>query len=89
MGARSSGGASSWGRKTNKFRKKLAELQSQYDAARKSYNSIKKTLPKGGPISTSYAVNKIMTGKGMKTPSQIKVEIENFARNFNWGGSSF
>lgn len=82
MGARSGGGGS-YGRRQAKFQKGIAAFQSEYKAAVKTYNSIKKGLPKGGPISASYAANKIMAAQGLKTPSQIKGQMNNFIKNFN------
>lgn len=67
----------------------MAALQSQYKDAVKTYNSIKKNLLKGGPISVSYGANKIMTSKGLKTPSEIKQQMQDYAKNFNWGGPNF
>ena len=81
MGARS-GGGSGYGRRQAAFQKGLAALQSEYNTSRKTYNSIKKGLPKGGPISASYAANKIMAAQGLKTPSQIKDQMNNFIKNF-------
>lgn len=88
MGARS-GGAGGYAGRQAAFQKGMSALQSQYDVARKTYNSIKKGLPKGGPISTSYGANKIMTQMGLKTPSEIKQQMQDYAKNFNWGGLSF
>lgn len=90
MGARSGGGGGAgFGGRQATFQKGMAALQSEYNAAVKTYNSIKKGLPKGGPISASYGANKIMTSKGLKTPSQIKQQMQDYAKNFNWGGSTF
>ena len=88
MGARSGGGSGFAGRQAA-FQKGMSALQSQYDAARKTYNSIKKGLPKGGPISTSYLVNNAMTKMGLKTPTEIKQQMHDYSKNFNWGGPSF
>ena len=89
MGGRAGGGGTGYGRRQATFQKGMAALQSQYNDAVKIYNSIKKGLPKGGPISASYGANKIMAQKGLKTPSQIKQQMQDYAKNFNWGGSTF
>lgn len=87
MGARSGGGGGAGlGSRQATFQKGMAALQSKYSAAVKTYNSIKKGLPKGGPISASYGANKIMAAKGLKTPSEIKQQIADYTKNFNWGG---
>ena len=85
MGARSGGGGGFTGRQAA-FQKSMSALQSQYSAAVKTYNSIKKGLPKGGPISASYGANKIMKQQGLKTPSEIKQQMADYTKNFNWGG---
>lgn len=88
MGARA-GGAGGYAGRRAAFQKGLSALQSQYDAARKTYNSIKKGLPKGGPISTSYGANRIMAKMGLKNPSEIKQQMNDYVKNFNWGGPAF
>ena len=85
MGARSGGGGGFAGRQAA-FEKGMSALQSQYSAAVKTYNSIKKGLPKGGPISVSYGATKIMKQQGLKTPSEIKQQMADYTKNFNWGG---
>ena len=86
MGGRAGSGGTGYGRRQSTFQKGMAALKSQYNDAVKTYNSIKKGLPKGGPISVSYGANKIMKQQGMKTPSEIKQQMTDYVKNFNWGG---
>lgn len=67
----------------------MAGYQEQYKAAQKTYNSIKKQLGSSKVTSVGFYANNVMAKMGLKTPSQIKGEMNDFAKNFNWGGASF
>ena len=85
MGARS-GGGSGYGCRQAAFQKGLAALQSEYNTSRKTYNSIKKQLGgKSKVTSVGFYANQIMKKQGMKTPSEIKQQMNDYAKNFNWG----
>lgn len=86
MGARSGGGGTGYGRRQATFQKGMASLQSQYDAARKTYNNIKKELGgKNKVTSVGYYAAQIMKKQDIKTPSEIKQQMHDYAKNFNWG----
>lgn len=86
MGARAGGGAGmgSYERKQSAFRQGLADLQSQLDASRKAYFSIKKQFPQNPIYSTGYAALQIMKSQGLKTPDEIRQQINDYSRNFKW-----
>lgn len=71
-------------------RRGMAALQSQYDAARKTYNSIKKELGgKSKRVSVGFYAEQIMKKRGMKTPSEIRQQMDDLAKSFWWYTPSF
>ena len=70
-------------RRQLKFQEGLSALQAQYEIARKKYNSIKKSLGwRNKYVSIGHYADRIMKKQGLKTPYEIKQEINDHIKNY-------